>query len=229
MKKIFLQESIYFSTSCTSLHQYGLIFGKKLSQAKYKFSSLVNAPRFEPKGWDIWFSGSAVNIYQYFIGFWSTSEAPNSYSSIYEKQLYLKFDILPKSPKIQHLLFPESILSIEIYQHAIYTSHWYGFIFGKKRHWVQMEYCYHLIWDQSSVTQIVRSDLGIFLKFCRVIECTDTMDQNRAHQTDLHQFKGTLSSLRQFLATESPLKLMKNVFNFTLKALLVLKIFKFLS
>ena len=39
--------------------------------------------------------------------------------------------------------------------------------------------------------------------------------------------KGALSDLRQFLATESPLKRMKNAFYFTLKALLALKIFKF--
>ena len=42
-------------------------------------------------------------------------------------------------------------------------------------------------------------------------------------------FKGTLSGLKQFLAIESPLKMMKNVFYFTSKALFVLKIFKFLS
>ena len=42
-------------------------------------------------------------------------------------------------------------------------------------------------------------------------------------------FKGALSGLRQLLATESPLKMMKNAFYFTLKALFVLKIFKFLS
>ena len=41
--------------------------------------------------------------------------------------------------------------------------------------------------------------------------------------------KGALSSLRQSLATETPLKIMKNTFYFTLKALLILKIFKFLS
>ena len=39
--------------------------------------------------------------------------------------------------------------------------------------------------------------------------------------------KGTLSGLRQFLATESPLKMMKNAFYFTSKALFVLKISKF--
>ena len=42
-------------------------------------------------------------------------------------------------------------------------------------------------------------------------------------------FEGILSGLRQFLATQSPLKLMKNDFYFTLKALFVLKVFKFLS
>ena len=34
--------------------------------------------------------------------------------------------------------------------------------------------------------------------------------------------KGALSGLRQLLATESPLKMMKNAFYFTLKALFVL-------
>ena len=42
-------------------------------------------------------------------------------------------------------------------------------------------------------------------------------------------FKGSLSGLRQFLATESPLKMMKNVFCFIPKALFILKIFKFSS
>ena len=41
--------------------------------------------------------------------------------------------------------------------------------------------------------------------------------------------KGALSGLRQFLAAESPLQMMKNTFYLTLKALFVLKIFKFLS
>ena len=44
-----------------------------------------------------------------------------------------------------------------------------------------------------------------------------------------YAFKGALSGLRQFLATESPLKMMKNAFYFTSKALFVLKIFKLLS
>ena len=41
--------------------------------------------------------------------------------------------------------------------------------------------------------------------------------------------KGALSSLRLLLATESPLKLMKNAFYFILKALLAVRIFTFLS
>ena len=39
--------------------------------------------------------------------------------------------------------------------------------------------------------------------------------------------KGGLLNLRKFLATECPLKIMENTFNLNLKALLVLKIFKF--
>ena len=42
-------------------------------------------------------------------------------------------------------------------------------------------------------------------------------------------FKGTLSGLRQFLAAETPLKVMKNALYFTSKALSILKIFNFLS
>ena len=39
-----------------------------------------------------------------------------------------------------------------------------------------------------------------------------------------HSVKGALSGLRQFSATESSLKMMKDAFNFTFKALFVLKI-----
>ena len=41
--------------------------------------------------------------------------------------------------------------------------------------------------------------------------------------------KVALSGLRQYSANESPIKMMKNAFYFTLKALFLLKIFKFLS
>ena len=41
--------------------------------------------------------------------------------------------------------------------------------------------------------------------------------------------KGALSGLRQFLAVESPLKMMKNALYFTSKALFIMKIFELLS
>ena len=41
--------------------------------------------------------------------------------------------------------------------------------------------------------------------------------------------KGALSGLRQFLATKSPLQMMKNAFYFTSKALFCLTLFKLLS
>ena len=41
--------------------------------------------------------------------------------------------------------------------------------------------------------------------------------------------KGALSGLRQFLATENALKMMKNAFYFTSKAIFILKTFNFLS
>ena len=44
----------------------------------------------------------------------------------------------------------------------------------------------------------------------------------------MNNLKGALSGLRSFVATESPLKMMKNSFYFTSKTLLVLKIFNFL-
>ena len=46
-------------------------------------------------------------------------------------------------------------------------------------------------------------------------------------QTTNGMFKGAPSDLRQFLATDSPLKMMKNAFYFILKVLFILKIFEF--
>ena len=44
-----------------------------------------------------------------------------------------------------------------------------------------------------------------------------------------YMIKGAFSGMREFLATQSPFKMMKNAFYSTSKALLVLKIFKLLS
>ena len=49
------------------------------------------------------------------------------------------------------------------------------------------------------------------------------------HWCSINVVKGALSGLRQFLATESPLNMMKNNFYFTSESLFFLKIFKFLS
>ena len=46
---------------------------------------------------------------------------------------------------------------------------------------------------------------------------------------DLDNIKGLLLGLRQFLANENSLKMMRNAFYFMLKALFVLKIFTILS
>ena len=59
-----------------------------------------------------------------------------------------------------------------------------------------------------------------------------TMDQAKFVEDSLKNFeviKGTLSGLRQFLTTESSLKIMENTFCFTSKAISVLRIFKFFS
>ena len=58
------------------------------------------------------------------------------------------------------------------------------------------------------------------LKFRPIFDLTETFKG---------AFKGALSYLRQFLATEIPFKTMKTAFYFTLKAFFVIKIFKFLS
>ena len=52
--------------------------------------------------------------------------------------------------------------------------------------------------------------------------------QRRIQNPMKHLLKGAISGLTQFLVTESTLKMMKKHFYFTLKALLVLKIFIFL-
>ena len=58
---------------------------------------------------------------------------------------------------------------------------------------------------------------------------TESPESYISNQDNLISVKGGLSGLRPCLTTETPLKMMKNVFYFTLKALFVLKIFKFLS
>ena len=64
----------------------------------------------------------------------------------------------------------------------------------------------------------LRQKNGFLIKKKRVCRSCNLPAQN--------SFKG---SLKQFLANESPVKMIRNVFCFTLKALFVLKLFQFLS
>ena len=64
-------------------------------------------------------------------------------------------------------------------------------------------------------------------KLCRC-QC-DVLEMNFMNFCTWLFFEGTLSDLRQFLATENPLKMLKNVFLFHLKIFFILKMFKFLS
>ena len=84
-----------------------------------------------------------------------------------------------------------------------------------------------------SCVQSELSTIYLVISMCASIEPTATnwkwIAKGRFEVLWRVHIKGALSSLIQFLASESPLKKMKNVFHFTLKALFVLKIFKFLS
>ena len=53
------------------------------------------------------------------------------------------------------------------------------------------------------------------------------IEERNGNKYCISSINGTFSGLRQFLATESPLKMMKNGFYFTLEAVFVLKIFKY--
>ena len=63
--------------------------------------------------------------------------------------------------------------------------------------------------------------LLLLLLLLNVITVTKTQNFRKNRN-----IKGALSGLRQFLATESPLKMMRNAFYFTSKALFVIKVFK---
>ena len=71
---------------------------------------------------------------------------------------------------------------------------------------------------------------SLFTFFKKVHANHIEMDLESINQKFFFLFlKGALSGLRQFLAIERLLKMMRNAFYFTSKALFVLKTFKFLS
>ena len=82
-----------------------------------------------------------------------------------------------------------------------------------KRRYLLLSKAKELIKGNTNIRSYVYSDINCFL----ALKFKD------------NPFKGAHSGLRSFLATESPLKVMENVFYFTSKALFVLKIFEFLS
>ena len=70
---------------------------------------------------------------------------------------------------------------------------------------------------------------SVYMNKCYKYDITLLEKKSKMIFSRKNTFKDALSSLRQFLATESPLKMMKKAFYFTLKALFFLQIFKFLS
>ena len=67
----------------------------------------------------------------------------------------------------------------------------------------------------------ILTDLFLYAQLQRRVQSNHILTRNTF-------FKCLLSGLRQFLISESPLKMMQNAFYCTLKALFILKIFKFL-
>ena len=86
--------------------------------------------------------------------------------------------------------------------------------------------------SQQRSTKVQRNQCGTLFDNSDLALCTYLSKFVLTHKGSSPNFasniKDALSGLIQFLATESPLKLMKNAFYFTLEALFVLKISKFL-
>ena len=85
-----------------------------------------------------------------------------------------------------------------------------------------------------SLAQKYISKFSVAVQFCLIslpFSKYFVQDSGTSYVTVIMHFsiKGGLSCLKKFLATESLLKMMKNAFNFTLKAIFVLKVFKYLS
>ena len=76
---------------------------------------------------------------------------------------------------------------------------------------------------------LVRRILFDFFISISTLSFYDITQSNFSLMIQCFPIKGVLSGLRQFMAIESPLKMMKKAFYFISKALFVLKIFKFLS
>ena len=96
--------------------------------------------------------------------------------------------------------------------------------------WYQKYYTLECSCSSKSNKLTVPVSFGIQSE-CGKIQTIKTPNTYTFHAVSFRCFqdiKGALSGLRQFLATESPLKLMKNPFHFTFKYHFALKIFKLL-
>ena len=70
------------------------------------------------------------------------------------------------------------------------------------------------------ITNVLWGGLQLMLHHVPFLHTVEKVNSTRKLFCHILVLKGTLSGLRQFLATASPLKMMKNVFYFTLKVIL---------
>ena len=117
---------------------------------------------------------------------------------------------------------------------SVLTSRFTGPIYSKKK----KKWKLHLYIQKNNAAQKMKFSIkDIFSKYdqnCSFLLILVTFTEEILNGNFIFcamriKFKGALSGLGQSLSTETPLKLMKNAFYFTLKALFVLKIFKSLS
>ena len=80
---------------------------------------------------------------------------------------------------------------------------------------------------QKKIAEMRKNVCAFLIKYTFI--CWTRLKTAKPSATAKQLIKGALSDLRQFLATEVPLTMVKNTFCFTSKALFVLKIFRFLS
>ena len=121
---------------------------------------------------------------------------------------YISFD--PILPIIKHFRVPDEI-NLNTTHLLIYKT---GTV-NKKQFWKHFQ-----LYSKSEAAIYRYSKEQLFSKL------PEKLQENTCNR-DL-QLKGSFSGLRQFLATETPLKIMKNAFYFTLNVFYVLNIFKFL-
>ena len=87
----------------------------------------------------------------------------------------------------------------------------------------------HFKQQNESFQHCYESYCDYLLQYGRRASCIWTAKFKGFQEVEFHSINGALSYLRHFSETKKSLKMMKHAFYFTLKALLVLIIFNFLS